>query len=95
MSHAYVVGHITVKDEALWTQYRNTVPNTLAPWNAELVFRGHQMRALSGECSHADIVVIRFASLADADGWHNSAAYQALIPLRQQAAEVVLTTYEA
>jgi uncharacterized protein (DUF1330 family) len=39
--------------------------------------------------------VIRFPSLADADGWHNSAAYQALIPIRQEAADVVLTTYEA
>jgi uncharacterized protein (DUF1330 family) len=95
MNQAYVVGQITVKNEALWAEYRSKVPGTLAPWNAELVFRGQQVRALSGECPHADIVVIRFASLADADGWHNSAAYQALIPLRQNAADVVLTTYEA
>ena len=95
MNQAYVVGQITVKNEALWAEYRSKVPGTLAPWNAELVFRGQQARALSGECPHADIVVIRFASLADADGWHNSAAYQALIPLRQDAADVVLTTYEA
>jgi uncharacterized protein (DUF1330 family) len=95
MSHAYVVGQITVKDESLWAEYRSKVPATLAPWNAELVFRGQQVRALSGECPHADIVVIRFASLADADGWYKSQAYQALVALRQAAAEVVLTTYEA
>ena len=95
MSHAYVVGQINVKNETLWTEYRSKVPATLAPWNAEPVFRGNQVRALSGECPHADIVVIRFASLADADGWHNSAAYQALISLRTEAADVVLTTYEA
>jgi len=40
-------------------------------------------------------VVIRFPSLADAQGWHASAAYQALIPLRQEAADVILTTYAA
>jgi uncharacterized protein (DUF1330 family) len=39
--------------------------------------------------------VIRFASLADADGWFKSEAYQALIPLRQEAAVLILTTYEA
>jgi uncharacterized protein (DUF1330 family) len=44
---------------------------------------------------HPDIVVIRFPSLGDAQGWHASAAYQALIPLRQEAADVVLTTYAA
>mgnify|MGYP000314202591 FL=1 len=95
MSNAYVVGQITVKDETLWAEYRSKVPATLAPWNAELVFRGQQARALSGECPHADIVVIRFASLADADGWYKSEAYQALIPLRQEAAMMILTTYEA
>jgi uncharacterized protein (DUF1330 family) len=94
MLNAYVVGQITVKDETLWAEYRSKVPATLAPWNAELVFRGHQARSLSGECPHADIVVIRFASLADADGWYKSDAYQALIPLRQEAAVLILTTYE-
>jgi hypothetical protein len=28
-------------------------------------------------------------------GWHNSAAYQALITHHKEAADVVLTTYEA
>jgi uncharacterized protein (DUF1330 family) len=95
MSQAYVVGQMTVKNETKWAEYRGQVLATLMPFGGELVFRGNQVRALSGECPHADIVVIRFASLADADGWHNSAAYQALIPLRQEAADVVLTIYEA
>ena len=95
MSQAYVVGQMTVKNEMKWAEYRGQVLATLKPFGGELVFRGHQVKALSGECPHADIVVIRFASLADADGWHNSAAYQALIPVREEAADVVLTTYEA
>jgi uncharacterized protein (DUF1330 family) len=95
MRQAYVVGQMTVKNPTKWAEYRGQVLATLMPWRGELVFRGNQVRALSGECPHEDIVVIRFASLTDADGWHNSAAYQALIPLRQEAADVVLTTYEA
>jgi uncharacterized protein (DUF1330 family) len=95
MKQAYVVGQMTMKNELKWAEYRGQVLATLTPFGGELVFRGNQVRALSGECPHADIVVIRFASLADADGWHNSAAYQALIPLRKEAADVVLTTYEA
>ena len=95
MGHAYIVGQMTVKNETKWAEYRGQVLATLMPFGGELVFRGHQARALSGECPHADIVVIRFSSLADADNWHNSAAYQALIPLRQEAADVVLTTYQA
>jgi hypothetical protein len=37
---ACVIGHITVKDEEKWAQYRAQVPATLAPWGAELLFRG-------------------------------------------------------
>ncbi len=95
MKAAYVVGQITVKDAAKWDAYRAQVPATLAPWNAELVFRGQQVAALAGECPHRDIVVIRFPSVAAANGWFSSDAYQALIPLRQQAAEVVLLSYES
>ena len=95
MPHAYIVGQMTVKNETKWTEYRSQVLATLTLFGGELVFRGNQVRALSGECPHADIVVIRFPSLVDADSWHNSAAYQALLPIRQEAADVVLTTYEA
>ena len=95
MSQAYVVGQITVKDAALWARYRAEVPATLAPWGAELVFRGQQVAVLSGENPHADIVVIRFPDTAAVDGWFGSAAYQALIPLRRQAADVVLLSYQA
>jgi len=95
MSNAYVVGHLTVKDAEKWAEYRSQVPATLAPWSAELVFRGKRDAILAGDHPHADIVVIRFPDKASVDGWHASPAYQALIPLRQQAAEMVLLSYEA
>lgn len=92
---AYVIGHITVKDPALWDDYRRQVPATLAPWNASLVFRGRRLAVLGGQHDHADTVVIRFPNARAAAGWFNSAAYQALIPLRERAADVVLVSYEA
>lgn len=94
MSHAYVIGHIAVKDAEKWDAYRSGVPATLAPWGAELVFRGKGATALAGEHAYADVVVIRFPDRKSVDGWHSSPAYQALIPLRQQAADVVLITCE-
>jgi uncharacterized protein (DUF1330 family) len=95
MSEAYFVGQVTVKNEGKWREYRSKVPETLTPWGAELVFRGKQTHILPGGSSHPHIVVIRFTSLADAQGWHNSDAYQALVPLRLKAADVVGTIYEA
>jgi uncharacterized protein (DUF1330 family) len=95
MSHAYLVGNITVKSPAHWAEYTRQVPDTLKPWGAELVFRGKQVAGYSGENPHADIVVIRFPDAAAVDRWFSSPAYQALIPLREQAADVVLVCYQA
>jgi uncharacterized protein (DUF1330 family) len=95
MSYAYLVGHITIKCPAKWADYTRQVPDTLAPWGAELVFRGKQVAVLAGENSHSDIVVIRFPDPAALNQWFSSPAYQSLIPLRESAAEVVLLAYEA
>lgn len=90
---AYVIGHITVKDATKWAEYRARVPATLAPWHAELVFRGERLAVLGGEHRHSDTVVIRFPNEAAVDGWYNSAAYQALIPLRMEAADLDLVSF--
>lgn len=89
----YVIGHITVKDPAKWAEYRAQVPATLATWQAELVLRGERLSLLAGEHRHTDTVVIRFPSREAIDGWYNSPAYQALIPLRQEAADLDLISF--
>ena len=94
MKKAYVIGHITVKDNTRWREYRNKVPATLEPWGAELVFRGTLRSVLSGNHVHHDTVVIRFPDLAAINNWHASAEYQSLITLRQEAADMELLCYE-
>lgn len=90
---ACVIGHITIRDVDKWAQYRAKVPATLAPWDAELLFRGQLATILSGAHAATDTVVIRFPDVAAVDGWYQSAAYQALIPLREQAADVILLSF--
>lgn len=91
---AYVIGHITVKNPKKWGEYRSKVPETLAAWGAELVLRGVKSDLLAGVHAHTDTVVIRFPNREAVHNWHSSAAYQALIPLRQNAAEVDLIVFE-
>lgn len=90
---ACVIGHITVKDPAKWAEYRAQVPATLVPWQAELLLRGEMLAVLAGQHRHTDTVVIRFPSREAIDGWYNSPAYQALIPLRQEAADLDLISF--
>ena len=84
-----------MKNEARWAEYRSKVGATFEPWNAQLIFRGTQRAALAGSSPYPEVVVTRFPDMAAIDGWFNSPAYQALIPIREQAADVVLLTYEA
>jgi uncharacterized protein (DUF1330 family) len=92
---AWVIGHIKVKDNGKWGQYRSRVPETLLQWGGEVLFRGHRVSVLSGKHSYLDCVVIRFPDAKSATGWYNSAAYQALIPIREQGADIVLVAFES
>ena len=44
---------------------------------------------------YTDTVVIRFPDAKAIAGWYGSPAYQALIPIREQAADMVLISYES
>ncbi len=94
MTSAYIIGHITIKDEKKWVEYRNSIPETLEPWGGELVFRGKLASVFSGNHKHTDTVVIRFPNLKALNDWHSSPQYQSLVPLRQAAADVDLLSYE-
>ncbi len=91
---AYVIGNMTVKDPQRWAEYRSRVLATLVPWGGELVLRGERRAVLAGAWPHTDTVVLRFATLDAATQWHESAAYQALVALRRQAANVDLVVFE-
>ena len=92
---AFVIGHMTVKDPEKWMEYRSKVSSTLVPWGGEIIFRGRRVAVLSGKHPYVDAVVLRFPDAKAAEGWYGSPAYQALIPLRQQAADMILISYEA
>ncbi len=94
MSHAYVVGQVTVHDPERWMEYVARVPETLAPWGGELLMRGQRTQVLAGQPGHPNIVVLRFPDRDAVAQWYDSPAYQALIPLRDAAAQVDLAAYE-
>ncbi len=92
---AYLVGQITVKDDGLWQQYVAGVAESLATFDSKIIFRGQLEKVLAGEQPHSLVVVIEFPDHATLDAWFTSEKYQALIPVRDRAADVVITTYRA
>ena len=93
MNDAYLIGHITIKDPEKWVEYKSRVPATLALHGGEVVFRGTVDAVLAGSHPHTDTVVIRFPDCQSLHAWHDSAAYQALIPLRTVASDGTLIAY--
>ena len=91
---AYLVGHITVKDDELWQEYVSGVQESISPFDAKVVFRGQLDKVLAGQHEHDLVVVIEFPDQSTLDNWFNSEKYQSLIPLRDKAANVVITTYK-
>ena len=92
---AYLVGHITVKDDELWQEYVSGVQESLLPFNSKVIFRGKLVSVLAGKHEHDLVVVIEFPDQSTLDNWYYSEKYQPLIPIRDKAANVVLMTFEA
>jgi len=83
-----------MKDKAAWELYRGRVGATIAQYGGEVLFRGGLRQAFSGAGDHDSVVALRFENIDAARRWHDSPEYQALIPVREQGAEVALLLYE-
>lgn len=92
---AYLVGTIRVSNSESWQRYVERVGATFAPFGGRIVFRGTDPVALARQAHGDRIVVAEFPDLAALRRWHDSPDYQALVPLREAGAEVVLTAYQA
>jgi uncharacterized protein (DUF1330 family) len=91
---AYLIGQINVKDAELWRQYVSGVQESLGPFAAKIIFRGELIAVLAGSQDKDLVVVLEFSDQSILNDWFHSESYQALIPLRDKAADVVISTYK-
>jgi uncharacterized protein (DUF1330 family) len=91
---AYLIGHITIKDPVKWEKYVNGVQESLAPFEANIIFRGKRVKVFTGEHPYHNTVVIEFSDPSAMQQWYSSENYQKLIPLRDEAADVVIIGYD-
>ena len=91
---AYLIGHITIKDPVKWEKYVKGVQVSLAPFGAKIIFRGKRVKVFTGEHPYHNTVVIEFSEPSAMIQWYRSDNYQKLIPLRNEAADVVLIGFD-
>jgi uncharacterized protein (DUF1330 family) len=90
---AFLLGQVNIKEPALWRQYVEGVGESLAPYEAKVLLRGEWHKQLAGSSQFEQSVVIEFSSTEQLEHWYHSPTYQALIPLRDRAAEVNISSY--
>ncbi len=82
---AYVIVEENIHDQEKFAAYRAQVLPTVQAFSGTFVVRGGHFTVLEGVAGFERLVVIEFPSRAAAEGWYNSAEYQKLLPLRQEA----------
>jgi uncharacterized protein (DUF1330 family) len=86
--------NITVKDAAKFDTYFSQGIPTVADAGGKLQSKGVNPEVLDGTNPHKVIVLFRFENQAKISEWYNSDDYQAVIPLRNEGADTVFTSYE-
>ena len=83
---AYVVAQIDVHDAEGFQRYREKVPATIEKYGGSYRIRGGDIKPLEGEPPASRVVVIEFADRKAAEAWYYSSEYQAILPMRLNAA---------
>ena len=79
---AYVIAVETAHDEAMFSEYKKQVVDTIRAFGGQFIARGGELTVLEGQWQHARTVIIEFPSRETAEGWYKSTDYQKIIDLR-------------
>ncbi len=92
--NAYMSAVITVKDTEQFQDYTAKVRPLIAAYGGEPLMIGKLTKVLTGEAGHHFSAVFRFPDAAAIDAWYHSDAYQAIVPIRDAGADVVISVLE-
>ena len=87
---AYIVSRVRIRDADAMRRYVTEAPATVAAFGGRYHFRGSAVDALEGSWDHDRLVILEFASKADAMAWYESDLYRPLRELRQASAEAII-----
>lgn len=81
---AYGIAHYDIHDYELWSKYAQAViPNVIAA-GGKFLTATNEFTTLERK-PQSVVVVVEFASMEAAKTWYESAAYQAIMPMRTES----------
>lgn len=91
---ALVIAHVKPKNPEKMPSYAEAAAKTLAPFDGRVVHRGKYAATLLGEAEAHGLGIMQFPDTLSAKSWFASPQYQAIAPLRDEAAEMTFVVYE-
>lgn len=91
---ALVIAQINQRDPNKMAAYAEAAAKTLAPYGGEILHRGRFDATLLGKAHPHGLGVLRFPDTHSARRWFVSPEYQAVAPLRDEAAEMTFVLYD-
>lgn len=90
---AYVVGTAKIKNPEKFAEYGEKFGPTIGPFGGQPVLRGQVQELLDGSAENNVIGAVKFPTIEDAKNWYGSDAYQSIVPIRDEGADVVMVLY--
>ena len=90
----YVIAQAKTKDAEKLASYGQAAGPTIAEHGGEMFMRAPVVEVLCGNTNFERFLMIKFQDVDTARAWYNSDAYQALIPMRNEGADIALILVE-
>ena len=92
---AFIVARYSVKNPEKMEAYAAAAGPTVEAHGGTFMAMGQTHAALVGEDNSEAVAMVSFADVDAAKAWFNSAGYTACKPLREAAADMQFTLYQA
>ena len=91
---AFFLARAEIKDPAKFQEYGQKAGPTIKHYGGEFLVRGKLTELLTEGSASTVAAVAKFPDAEAAAAWYRSPDYQALIPLRDEAADMTIAVYE-
>lgn len=91
---AYAIAYLREVDvNEQIVDYIERIDETLAPYGGHFLVHGGALTPIEGDWD-GDVIVVAFPDVTAARAWYDSAAYQAILPLRTRNSQGIVAIVE-
>lgn len=90
---AFFIANVKVKNPEKFAQYAKAAGESMQPFGGEVLIKGANGQPLAGSLEYPNAALVQFPDQDKLHAWYHSDTYQSLIPLRNEAAEMHISSF--